>query len=391
MLASYVHDFDPVIFKIWSLEPRWYGFAYLCGFIAAYFILIRLARGGMLRMPSERVPDLVLNACIWGVLLGGRLGYCLFYDTRLLGLMRNEVSGEVVFPYWGVFAVWRGGMAAHGGVLVTIITIIVFVWRNNVAADNALRTIEVEKKDKKDLTSKEAAALRKYSIVNIGDAACMVVPIGLFFGRIANFINGELYGHPSSVPWAVKFPTELINRTNNPNDPPQDIRAMQDLDSASLVTWAQERFPSLHIRGYMQGGMTDVIHQLQQGSGEAREAIRLKFAAMDSLPARHPSQLYEALLEGVLLFLIVWIIGRKWRRDGMAAGAFLTLYPVMRIIGEQFRVGDTPVDILGITLSKGVWYSVAMFVPGVIFWIYWIKKNQKAEWVPEPKKAKGAD
>jgi prolipoprotein diacylglyceryltransferase len=358
------------------------------------------------------------------VLFGGRLGYCLFYDTRLLGLFRDD-HGNVAFPYWGVLAVWRGGMAAHGGVLLTIITIIVFTWRNNVAVDRAMQPGSPAEKDKKNLTSKEISALRKYSIVNIGDAACMVVPIGLFFGRVANFINGELYGHPTTVAWAVKFPSEIQNPTNNPADLPipidkldpdqilrmvawarnnpefagmkfesladlinnhvlqraEKILQMQDADR--IVQWAQTRFPDAKITD-----TNSLITQLQQGSANVSEMIRSKFAAMDSLPARHPSQLYEALLEGVLLFLIVWIIGRKWRRDGMASGAFLTLYPVMRIIGEQFRVGDTPVTILGMTLSKGVWYSVAMFVPGVIFWIYWIKKNRKAEWVPEPKPSK---
>jgi hypothetical protein len=100
------------------------------------------------------------------------------------------------------------------------------------------------------------------------------------------------------------------------------------------------------------------------------------------LPPRHPSQLYEALLEGVLLFAIVWTIGRRWRKDGMASGAFLTFYPIMRIIGEQFRIGDTPANIWGHEISKGVMYSLLMLAPAIAYWGYWIWRDRRVPWVP---------
>ena len=100
------------------------------------------------------------------------------------------------------------------------------------------------------------------------------------------------------------------------------------------------------------------------------------------LSPRHPSQLYEALLEGVFLFIIVWLVGRLWRKDGMAGGAFVTFYPVMRTIGEQFRVGDTPQHILGMNVSLGVLYSVPMFFVGLAYWAYWIHRDRKAVWKP---------
>jgi prolipoprotein diacylglyceryltransferase len=117
-------------------------------------------------------------------------------------------------------------------------------------------------------------------------------------------------------------------------------------------------------------------------------------AVANILPPRHPSQLYEALLEGLLLFIICWTIGRKWRRDGMAGGAFLTFYPIMRIISEQFRVGDTPVQILGMQISKGILYSIPMGVIGVIYWAYFMVREKPnnvwhpfpVEMTPEPQK-----
>lgn len=347
-LAYYVHSFNPVIYDFGAFQPRWYGLAYLLGFLCGYVLLIRLARRGMLRVPVERVPDLVLNVCIFGVLVGGRLGYVLLYDPRLITQMDQVSLFGLKIPMWGVLEVWRGGMSAHGGVIGTVLTLLYMAWRH------------------------------KYSLANIGDAACMVTPLGLMFGRIANFINGELYGRPTSVPWGVKFPTEIISRTKNPFDQalsenaPAVERAIQEV---------QHRFPHLGVRD-----ATDVVHQLQSGSYEVSGFIQRLFARMPELKPRHPSQLYEAALEGALLFVICWTIGRLWKKDGMASGAFLTLYPVMRMIGEYFRVGDDPRTIVGITLSLGTWYSLLMIVPGLIYWIYWIRKDRKAEWTPQGNK-----
>ncbi len=342
-LAYYVHNLNPLIFELGWIKPRWYGFAYLMGFLGAYLLIKKLSRDGMLRLNPERVPDLVLNCCIFGVLIGGRLGFVLFYDLPIslshgdTPLLWNFTSA---FPFWGVLRVWDGGMSAHGGILFTILTLAWFSWK------------------------------QKVSLVNLGDASCMVVPIGLCFGRIANFINGELYGHPTTVPWAVKFPSEVYAPTNG-----------------ELLPSVRERLPDVMTQVIGPG---DWFSQLGFDDGMRLLSARLLHHQADAinavaaiLPPRHPSQLYEALLEGVLLFIICWTIGRLWRKDGMASGAFLTLYPVMRIIGEQFRVGDTPLHIFGIEISKGILYSLPMVVGGAIYWGYWIKRDRRIPWVPQ--------
>jgi len=330
-LAYYVHNLNPIIFKWGFITPRWYGFSYLMGFLGAYLLLLKLQRDGMLRLPKDKIPDLVLNCCIFGVLIGGRLGYVLFYDRRLLGF-----SGD--FPYWGVLRVWEGGMSAHGGIVFTILTLMWFAWR--------YRGIGAR-------------------LVNIGDAACMVVPVGLCFGRIANFINGELYGHPKTVPCAVKFPSEIYAPTNGVIDPVVADRLPQVLTQIYGRDWIREGF---------NWGVDSLSARLRMHDPEAVKAVA------NILQPRHPSQLYEALLEGVLLFTIVWLVGRFWRKDGMAGGAFLTFYPVMRIIGEQFRVGDTPRAYFGVTISLGVLYSVPLIFVGLGYWGYWIWKDQRVEW-----------
>ncbi len=333
-LAYYVHHLSPFIVRInESFGIRWYGFAYMMGFLVAYLLLQREAksRDGLLRIPTERVPDMVMACCIFGVLVGGRLGYCLFYDHSLLGFSSQ-------FPYWGVLKVWQGGMSAHGGVLFTVLTLIIWCKKN------------------------------KYSITNVGDAACMVVPCGLCFGRIANFINGELYGHVTDVAWAVKFPSELISPTNGQYTLSPETRY-------GLIDAVIKQFPNDEhlgaIRNMAENGNGDWYYQAMSRIMELAQAgntfVLEKFNEV--LPARHPSQLYEALLEGVALFVMVWVIARIWRKDGMASGAFLTLYPVMRIAGEQFRIGDTPIMILGVPVSKGILYSIPMFVIGLAYWV----------------------
>ena len=342
MLAYYLHNLNPKIFEVWGYGPRWYGFAYLLGFACAYFLVLRLTRQGLLKVPIEKVPDMVILFCICGVLIGGRLGFVLFYDPHLL------LDFSDSFPWWGVLRVNQGGMSAHGGVVGVVLAICWYAWRH------------------------------KHSAINIGDVACMVVPIGLFFGRVANFINGELYGHITNVAWAVQFPTELRSPPPTPGAPTVDPARVD-----ALIMQVMQQFPDVarkitaYPEGYQRAEAIDqIINLVQHGNQKMADLLR------PILPARHPSQLYEALLEGLLLFVICWTIGQLWRKKGMASGAFLTFYPVMRIIGEQFRVGDSPVDIFGTPIAKGVLYSIPMFFFGLGFWIYFAGR-------PEPKSPRG--
>lgn len=393
-LATYIHHLNPMIFEVGPLKPRWYGFAYLLGFLGAYLLTRKNARDGMLRLHPDRVPDLVLNTCIWGVLVGGRLGFALFYDlpeALRQGYTPMLWNFSSAFPYWSLLRVWDGGMAAHGGVLFTILALAYFAWRHKV------------------------------SLINIGDAACMVVPIGLCFGRIANFINGELYGHPTNVPWAVKFPTEVWAPTNGISTvPPEQIARLKGdvatyLAQHPLELTARQVQDFLAVHGDIRNIISARVSGLDLGNPAHLDRAREMIASLASadptlldrsilarwwevgqtsignvmqstfeviLPARHPSQLYEALLEGLVLFIICWTIGRLWRKEGMASGAFLTLYPIMRIIGEQFRVGDSPQKVLGVEMSLGVLYSLLMFAGGAIYWAYWIRKNRRVPWQP---------
>src|ERR1700677_1217334 len=175
MLAYYLHNLSPFIFRFGeNFGVRWYGFAYVMAFICGYFLYTWLAKGGYSDMPAESVGDFITWAALFGVMLGGRLGYVLFY----------KFSDYAAHPL-DIFKLWDGGMASHGGMLGLILFTFYYARRH------------------------------KLSWTGIGDNLCVVAPIGLFFGRCANFINGELYGRPTTVPWAMLFPKELYDMRDN--------------------------------------------------------------------------------------------------------------------------------------------------------------------------------
>ena len=252
----WVHNLDPVIFQIWGpLAVRWYGLAYLLGFLCGYLLLLRMSKRGEFVVPSRELGNFMIHIAIYGVFLGGRLGYVLLYAWDIF----------IHDPLF-LLRVWEGGMASHGGMLGVILVILWTAWK------------------------------KKISFWNITDGLALVAPIGLFFGRIANFINGELWGRPTDVPWAVIFPqTE------------------------------------------------------------------------DAIPTpRHPSQLYEAFGEGLILFTALWLIRRtaRGKREGVLSAAFLILYAVARIASEFFREPDSTIYFGWLT--KGQLYSSVMVVVAIV-------------------------
>src|ERR1044071_601501 len=170
MLAYYLHNLDPFIFRIYdNVGPRWYGLAYVLAFIFAYLLLRVLSRRGYLDLPVSALADFVMWVALFGVMVGGRLGYVFFYRPEML---REPLS---------IFRIWEGGMSSHGGMLGLLLFTLYYAHRH------------------------------KISWTTPGDNLVVTAPIGLFFGRCANFINGELYGRMTKVPWAIQFPKELLD------------------------------------------------------------------------------------------------------------------------------------------------------------------------------------
>lgn len=250
LLAIPYPNISPVFFEFGPLQFRWYGLMYLIGLTAAYFLIKKKVARKRLPLSKDQIYDMIVWAAL-GVFIGGRLGYTLFYNF----------SYYVQHPL-KIIAVWEGGMSFHGGLLGTIVSLIWFSKRQGIP------------------------------IYTIADLAAAVTPIGLGFGRLGNFINGELYGRPTDVDWCMVFPA---------------------------------------------GG-----------------------------PAcRHPSQLYEAGLEGLLLFTILWLIGRKTTPPGTIFWSFITGYGLCRLLVELFREPDAHIGLLFGSLSMGQILSLPMVIAGV--------------------------
>ncbi len=248
---------DPVILRLGPVVVRWYGLAYVTGFAIAYGVLRRLANRHVLRISVEAIGDL-MSWLVVGVIVGGRTGWWLFYH-------RSTGGTE---PWYEPIAIWQGGMSFHGGLIG--VAIVLLIWSHHVRA----------------------------SFWNMADGLAMVVPIGLFFGRIANFINAELVGRPSNLPWAVVFPGESF--------------------------------------------------------------------------ARHPSQLYEAVLEGPVLLATVWLYRKQCQPgDGQTAALFLIAYGLVRFAVEFTRQPDEQLGFIALDwLTMGQLLSTALIVGGILLWVW---------------------
>ncbi len=262
-LAHWVHDFSPFVPFLQFSETigvRWYGLSYVLGFVGAVMLFQLYAKKGRAKLPAEKAWDLIV-ILVLGVMVGGRIGSYLLYRPE--DLVRDPL---------GFFRVWEGGMASHGGFVGVALAMLWY------------------------------ARSQKIPYLHLSDIVVSAAPLGLFFGRVANFINGELWGKISDVSWAVIFPM-----------------------SASPGTPAGQ------------------------------------------IPPRHPSQLYEAALEGLLL--LAYLQHRVWRNSvmdktpGQLSGEFLIGYGLVRILCEHFREPDASL-ILG--LSRGSFYSIFVIATGVI-------------------------
>ncbi|WP_373488512.1 prolipoprotein diacylglyceryl transferase [Blastomonas sp.] len=246
---------SPVALSLGGFQLKWYSLAYLFGILLGYWYMGKLLKQPGAPMAQRHADDLMLYATL-GIILGGRLGYIAFYRPDLLATPLE------------VFKVWEGGMSFHGGLIGVIVSILFLTWRNGL------------------------------SFLRVGDYVACVVPFGLLFGRLANFVNAELWGRPTDVPWAIIFPT----------DP-------------------------------------------------------------EGLP-RHPSQLYEAGLEGALLAVILGVLFWKTdarHRPGFLSGVFMAGYGASRFFVEYFRNPDAHLVTLAqqTGLSMGQWLTVPMILIGL--------------------------
>jgi phosphatidylglycerol:prolipoprotein diacylglycerol transferase len=325
-LGGWTHDLAPVAIDLFgSFAVRWYGLSYLAGFLAAYLLLRLLARRGATVIPEARALDVILTLVV-GVIVGGRLGYVLLYDWSLLGL----VDG---FPWWGVLAINRGGMASHGGIL----GVIAAAWK----VSRGFRT-------------ESGGIIGRCPPLHVMDVCSLIGPAGLLFGRLANFVNGELLGKIVTPPgerapwWAVRYPEEAITEPyERLAQTPEQFLAIERLGRQNALPgegWE---------RGYER-----LLAALQRGDDAARAAIE------PLISARHPTQIYQALIEGVVVGLVVWLVAARKRKPGVVGAWFLIVYATGRIVMDLVRLPDAGVAQFG-WMTRGQGYSALMLIGGV--------------------------
>lgn len=346
-LAAWLHTLSPVVWHIYgALSIRWYGVAYLAGFAVGYFVLLKLAKRRLVAIPYDRVGDAIMWLVL-GVLIGGRLGYVLVYDPH------QWLSFSRSFPFWGVLAIHHGGMASHGG----MVGVVIAAWRISRGFRNP----------------QTGAIEGRCPPLHIMDVGALVCPFGLFFGRIANFVNGELLGRVVSRPgfpgpwWSVQYPQELRGITQvfpsgqiEYHDPAQALTPEQGRELYSL----------LHQIGTPDDPVSTKIDYLVDHAREFASPLK------SLLASRHPSQIYQAVAEGIVLGVALWLLWYKPRKPGFIGAWFLIIYGVLRIATEFIRLPD-PQFVHGryFGLSRGQWLSAAMVAAGSLVLLYVKKSN----------------
>jgi len=348
-LGGWMLRLDPTVFSVGPLTVKWYGVSYIAGFVIAWLLLRELGKRDRTPIPPRVALDAIL-VLVMGVLLGGRLGYVLFYQPSLL------VDVSSAFPYWGVLAIQRGGMASHGAMIGIVLACF---WLARGLPDPTAR-----------VEAGLVPRVGRSSVLHCMDLACLLAPPGLFLGRLANFVNGELLGRVVAGPgekapwWAVRFPQELGSK---------QAPALTEAQYTAL----EGLYAEFHKPGDTGGAVVDrLIARVQSGSGEFAARVE------PLLSARHPSQLYQALAEGIVVGTVLWLIAGKTRRPGVVTAWFLLIYGVLRIIVEQYwRLPDPQLAqqyILGLT--RGQLLSVGMLAAGagLLVWAPRSKPNSAA-------------
>ncbi len=332
-LATYFHNLDPIIFDIpgTPLAVRWYGLAYIAGFIIGYLVLLQLSKRKLYCVEADKLGDFITAVCIFGVLMGGRLGEFFFYwlpEHGLQGLMND--------PTW-VFRVWEGGMASHGGIIGVLLVAIWYARKN------------------------------KLSISAVTDGLAIVCTIGLFCGRVANFINGELYGRACAATHALacKFPQEIFTATAE-----KQIQARVAIDHA--LGAPIEQFLIRDSDGRIVEHYGDAILRLCRTNPAVSEALA------PFLTPRYPSQLFEAVGEGLIIFIVLMAVRLGWKNApaGIFCSLFCFLYAAARITCECFKEPDANVWY-GITQGQVLSFGVVAL--GIIFLIPTFKNLKKSK------------
>ena len=332
LAEAYLHQLDPFAIEFpaswqklsWMPDGiRWYGLSYMAGFILAWLLFRWMAVTKRSKLSTAADASDLLFYIILGVLVGGRMGYVLFYQPSLL------VDFHIGFPFWGVFAINTGGMASHGGMIGVMIACWLFARRN------------------------------KLSPLHLYDLSVLAAPLGMGMGRLANFVNAELWGKalpasrqsfpPSNPPveqpwWSVKYPEEIL--TWNPAFALDNDRLVE-LNQLTSVVGGGERF------------YPNIVAAVQAGDQTVTAVVE------PLLTADYPSQIVQAIIAGPVVLAILVLLWLRPRKPGVIGGTFFIAYGTLRILTELVRQPDEGVGLLFGMLSRGQVLSILMVLAGI--------------------------
>ena len=351
MSWNYYHQMDPFLIQITeNFGLRWYSMAYLLGAFVAYLFAVSFVKQGRLNLSKDRVLDLITYGAL-GVIIGGRFGYCLFYNPHLF------LEFDFSFPFWSVLKIHEGGMASHGGILGLFISLWFF------------------------------ARTYKVSLFCLADLAVLGGAVGIFLGRIANFINGELYGRviQGKAFFAVKFPSELFLWLSDVSEyrvqllslekvlPSLDI--LKNLNGnliPSAAVWKEWVYRAVEDPLYK-----NKIYYLSSLIVKNSWYPQVKEALEPLLFFRHPSQLYQSFLGGLIPFLIILFVWFKTKKYGVISSVWIFSYVFARLITEFFRMPDSHLGYQWLHLTRGQWLSFGLLLIAFGYSFFVFKKNRQ--------------
>ena len=353
---TYYHQLSPFIIQFTeTIGLRWYSMAYILAIVFVYVLGLYLIRKKRVDLPLDQLGDMVVYGAL-GAIIGGRLGFCLFYSPDLF--LSFDFSGPQWwknFPFWGALKIHQGGMSSHGGILGFLISMLLYAYRKRV------------------------------SFFYLMDLGALAGAFGIFLGRIANFINGELYGRVvEGQTWlAVRFPAEILLWSSDPKTYKEQLSSLKDIaasvDSAILEVSSAELWlewvhkASLGLDSVYNRYISYICQLIYQSSYSAPVNSLLE----PLLSLRYPSQLYQSFFGGFLPFVIMVLCSLKLKKPGMMSLVFIFSYLSFRIFTEFYRQPDMDIGFQFLNLTRGQWLSILLYTFSLIYAYFIYKQTPK--------------
>ena len=345
----YYHQLDPFLIQIYgNFGIRWYSMAYVLAAAFAYFAGKYLIKKNRLQLTHNKLIDIVFFGAM-GAVIGGRLGYCLFYSPSLF------VSFDSSFPFWGILKVHQGGMSSHGGMIGFLLSQALYAYRN------------------------------KASFFSLADLGALTGAFGICIGRISNFINGELYGRiaEESAWLTVRFPSEVLLWASQPKLYKTQLISLQKIAPTIDSMLLKASSPELWVEWVNKAVLSpespygSYISYTAQMIFQASDKSPIREMLEPLLSLRYPSQLYQSFFGGLLPFILISLVWLKPRKAGLVSLVFIISYLSFRIFTEFYRQPDYHIGFQLFNLTQGQWLSLLFYIIVCVYAFFFYKQKPK--------------